>query len=164
MHLWYLSVSVEICVMHQVADRNMQLFTALTLPTLGTSTSLTSPLNMLVCFRSHLYQADIPKPTVDGPWTITAYLGALDNAYSTYVEKAEKSRARAAKKLSLANVSTKASEIADAADKFVNGINGDVEGVAVNGNGHANGETKDQGIAAFDYVCLHRWVGYMDKG
>ncbi|UOH79997.1 hydroxymethylglutaryl-CoA synthase [Cryptococcus neoformans] len=105
------------------------------------------------------YKPDLTAeyPTVDGPWTITAYLGALDNAYSTYVEKAEKSRARAAKKLSLANVSTKASEIADAADKFVNGINGDVEGVAVNGNGHANGETKDQGIAAFDYVCLHRW-------
>ncbi|OWZ55576.1 hydroxymethylglutaryl-CoA synthase [Cryptococcus neoformans 125.91] len=107
------------------------------------------------------YKPDLTAeyPTVDGPWTITAYLGALDNAYSTYVEKAEKSRARAAKKLSLANVSTKASEIADAADKFVNGINGDVEGVAVNGNGHANGETKDQGIAAFDYVCLHSPYG-----
>lgn len=53
-------------------------------------------------------------------------------------------------------MSAKASEIADAADKFVSGINGDIEGAAVNGNGHANGENKDQRIAAFDYVCLHR--------
>lgn len=136
----------------------MQLFTVLILPTLGTFTSLTSLLNTLVYLLpfSFLAQADSPKPTVDGPWTIAAYLGALDNAYSTYIDKAEKSRARAAKKLSLSNVSAKTSEIADAADKFVNGINGDIEGAGLNGNGHANGENRDQGIAAFDYVCLHR--------
>lgn len=136
----------------------MQLFTVLILPTLGTFISLTSPLNTSVYLLTFSFpaQADSPKPTVDGPWTIAAYLGALDNAYSTYIDKAEKSRARAAKKLSLSNVSAKASEIADAADKFVSGINGDIEGAAVNGSGHANGENKDRGIAAFDYVCLHR--------
>nr|XP_018999414.1 hydroxymethylglutaryl-CoA synthase [Kwoniella mangroviensis CBS 8507]OCF62875.1 hydroxymethylglutaryl-CoA synthase [Kwoniella mangroviensis CBS 8507] len=51
------------------------------------------------------YKPDLSAeyPTVDGPWTIAAYLGALDAAYSTYLEKAQRSRARAAKKLSLAS-------------------------------------------------------------
>ncbi|NXD32510.1 HCS1 synthase, partial [Spelaeornis formosus] len=51
------------------------------------------------------YKPDLSAeyPTVDGPWTIAAYLGALDNAYSTYVDKVAKSKARAAKKISLAS-------------------------------------------------------------
>ncbi|WOO83275.1 Hydroxymethylglutaryl-CoA synthase [Vanrija pseudolonga] len=46
------------------------------------------------------YKPDLSAeyPTVDGPWTIAAYLGALDNAYNTYLDKAAASRARAAKK------------------------------------------------------------------
>ncbi|WVQ69689.1 hydroxymethylglutaryl-CoA synthase [Kwoniella botswanensis] len=107
------------------------------------------------------YKPDLSAeyPTVDGPWTIAAYLGALDAAYSTYLEKAQKSRARAAKKLSLASVTAAVSDIAGAAKTFVNGINGD----ATNGvNGHAqNGvESKEvQGIEQFDYVCLHSPYG-----
>ncbi|WWD16276.1 hydroxymethylglutaryl-CoA synthase [Kwoniella shandongensis] len=106
------------------------------------------------------YKPDLSAeyPTVDGPWTIAAYLGALDNAYSTYVEKAEKSRARAAKKLSLASVSAAVSDIAASATKFVNGLNGE----AANGNGvngHANGTADKEGIAKFDYVCLHSPYG-----
>lgn len=72
-----------------------------------------------------------PQPTVDGPWTIKAYLGALDNAYNTYVEKAAASRARAAKK------------------------------AAANGaNGHANGHSDNEdSVNQFDYVCLHSPYG-----
>ncbi|OWT38103.1 hydroxymethylglutaryl-CoA synthase [Cryptococcus neoformans Bt1] len=95
------------------------------------------------------YKPDLSAeyPTVDGPLTIAAYLGALDNAYSTYVQKAEASQARAAKKLSLASVTAAVSEVA-------NGIVGAV-------NGHANGtaEIKEDGIAKFDYVCLHSPYG-----
>ncbi|KAK8869461.1 hydroxymethylglutaryl-CoA synthase [Kwoniella newhampshirensis] len=106
------------------------------------------------------YKPDLSAeyPTVDGPWTIAAYLGALDNAYATYVEKAEKSRARAAKKLSLASVSAAVSDIAASATKFVNGLNGD----AANGDavsGHANGTAAEEGIAKFDYVALHSPYG-----
>ncbi|WVQ85634.1 hydroxymethylglutaryl-CoA synthase [Cryptococcus sp. DSM 104549] len=100
------------------------------------------------------YKPDLSAeyPTVDGPWTIAAYLGALDNAYSTYVEKAEKSRARAAKKSPItavtAAVSTAAADVAAAADRFVNGINGETEA-----------EAKSEGIDSFDYVCLHSPYG-----
>ena len=100
------------------------------------------------------YKPDLSAeyPTVDGPWTIAAYLGALDNAYSTYVEKTEKSKARAAKKLSLASVTAAvtdaASSVAAQATALVNG-----NGVEANGNGHVEEKT---GIAEFDYVCLHR--------
>ncbi|WVN86342.1 hydroxymethylglutaryl-CoA synthase [Cryptococcus depauperatus CBS 7841] len=85
------------------------------------------------------YKPDLSAeyPTVDGPWTIAAYLGALDNAYSTYVEKAEASRARA-RKLSAASV---------------------INTVAQAVNGHANGESKEVGITEFDYVCLHSPYG-----
>ncbi|WVO14375.1 hydroxymethylglutaryl-CoA synthase [Cryptococcus depauperatus] len=85
------------------------------------------------------YKPDLSAeyPTVDGPWTIAAYLGALDNAYSTYVEKAEASRARA-RKLSAASV---------------------INTVAQAVNGHANGESKKAGITEFDYVCLHSPYG-----
>ncbi|WVQ71934.1 hydroxymethylglutaryl-CoA synthase [Cryptococcus sp. DSM 104548] len=50
------------------------------------------------------YKPDLSAeyPTVDGPWTIAAYLGALDNSYSTYVEKVAASKARAAKKAGVA--------------------------------------------------------------
>ncbi|OCF39192.1 hydroxymethylglutaryl-CoA synthase [Kwoniella heveanensis CBS 569] len=112
------------------------------------------------------YKPDLSAeyPTVDGPWTIAAYLGALDAAYSTYVEKAAKSRARAAKKLSLASVSAAVSEIAGAASKFVNGINGEpvngTNGHAANGNGNATAEASSEGgIDEFDYVCLHSPYG-----
>ncbi|WVQ79797.1 hydroxymethylglutaryl-CoA synthase [Cryptococcus sp. DSM 104549] len=97
------------------------------------------------------YKPDLSAeyPTVDGPWTIAAYLGALDNSYSTYVEKAEKSIARASKKLSLASVTAAVTEIAN--------------GVSAAVNGHANGTNgdaaKEDGIASFDYVCLHSPYG-----
>jgi hydroxymethylglutaryl-CoA synthase len=98
-------------------------------------------------------RADSRQPTVDGPWTIAAYLGALDNAYNAYVEKAAASRARAVKKLSLASVSAAVSDIAGqvagSVEKLVNGH--------VNGNGLANGHAEENdGIAKFDFVCLHR--------
>ena len=109
------------------------------------------------------------QPTVDGPLTIVAYLGALDNAYNTYLDKAAKSKARAAKKLSLANVSGAVSnaaavassvvgQVVEQAEKLVNGhaedhANG-VNGIKVNGDIHE--ETEKEGIAGFDYVCLHR--------
>lgn len=102
------------------------------------------------------YKPDLSAeyPTVDGPWTIAAYLGALDNAYNSYVDKAAKSRARAAKKLSLASVSAAVAEVADAASTFVKSING----TTTNGtNGHV--EEKAEGIAQFDYVCLHSPYG-----
>ncbi|WWC60710.1 hydroxymethylglutaryl-CoA synthase [Kwoniella dejecticola CBS 10117] len=106
------------------------------------------------------YKPDLSAeyPTVDGPWTIAAYLGALDAAYSTYIEKAKKSRARAAKRLTLASVSAAVSDLAGAAKTFVNGINGD----APNGNGtngHAEAAEEDEGISQFDYVCLHSPYG-----
>jgi hydroxymethylglutaryl-CoA synthase len=103
------------------------------------------------------YKPDLSAeyPTVDGPWTIAAYLGALDNAYSTYVEKTAKNKARAAKKLSLASVTAAvtdaAASVAAEASKLVNGVNGT--------NGHTNGingtAAETAGIDAFDYVCLH---------
>lgn len=98
----------------------------------------------------------VVKPTVDGPWTIVAYLGALDNAYNSYLNKVAKSKARAAKKISLASVSNAIQEVAGQivgqAEKLVNG-NG-----MVNGNGaHVNGHVEEkEGIAGFDYICLHR--------
>ncbi|KAL7424600.1 3-hydroxy-3-methylglutaryl coenzyme A synthase [Cryptotrichosporon argae] len=98
------------------------------------------------------YKPDLSAeyPTVDGPLTIVAYLGSLDAAYSAYVKKAEASRARAAKKLSLASVSQAVAEVAE-----------QVKGL-VNGNGHANGHANGaaaEGIEAFDYVCLHSPYG-----
>ncbi|RSH93724.1 hypothetical protein EHS25_006372 [Saitozyma podzolica] len=106
------------------------------------------------------YKPDLSAeyPTVDGPWTIAAYLGALDSAYTSYLDKAAASRARAAKKLSLASVSAAVSDIAGqvagSVEKLVNGhANGN--GVA-NGNGHAE---EKEGIAKFDYVCLHSPYG-----
>jgi hydroxymethylglutaryl-CoA synthase len=95
-------------------------------------------------------------PTVDGPWTIAAYLGALDNSYSSYLDKVAKSKARAAKKLSLASVTAAVTDVAASvaaqAQSLVNGTNG------ANGttNGHDEVEAAKEGIAAFDYVCLHR--------
>ncbi|BEJ12340.1 hypothetical protein CspHIS471_0208000 [Cutaneotrichosporon sp. HIS471] len=79
------------------------------------------------------YKPDLSAeyPTVDGPWTIKAYLGALDNAYNTYIEKAAASRARAAKKAAAA------------------GANGHT-------NGHADNEND---LTQFDYVCLHSPYG-----
>lgn len=71
------------------------------------------------------------QPTVDGPWTIKAYLGALDNAYSTYIDKANASRARAAKKAAASGQA----------------------------NGTANGSSSYDGINQFDYVCLHSPYG-----
>ena len=95
------------------------------------------------------------QPTVDGPWTITAYLGALDNAYSSYVKKVAQSKARAAKKLSLASVSSAIQEVAGQsagqAEKLMNGngVNGDAH--------HLSGvENNADGITSFDFVCLHR--------
>lgn len=46
------------------------------------------------------YKPDLSSeyPAVDGPWTIKTYLGALDSAYNTYLDKAAASKARAAKK------------------------------------------------------------------
>jgi len=91
-------------------------------------------------------------PTVDGPWTIAAYLGALDNAYSSYTDKVAKSKARAAKKISLASVTAAvtdaAASVAAQAQSLVNGANG--------ANGTAEVEAAKEGIDAFDYVCLHR--------
>lgn len=94
-------------------------------------------------------------PTVDGPWTIAAYLGALDNAYNTYLDKLAKNKARAAKSLSLASVSAAVNEVAEQVvghmEKLVNG----------HANGQPNGvqESEDEGIAKFDYVCLHSPYG-----
>lgn len=98
------------------------------------------------------------QPTVDGPWTIKAYLGALDAAYTTWHDKSAASKARQAKKLSLANVQAKAVEAAntvvDAATNLLNGANG----AHANANGNGNGaqvEDDREGISKFDYVCLH---------
>ncbi|KAI9637747.1 putative 3-hydroxy-3-methylglutaryl-CoA (HMG-CoA) synthase [Dioszegia hungarica] len=93
-------------------------------------------------------------PTVDGPLTLKAYLGSLDSAYTTYLDKAAKSRARAAKNFSLAGVqaavSDLAGQVAGQVAGLVNGVNG--------ANGH--GEEKEEvvggtDIEKFDYVCLH---------
>jgi hydroxymethylglutaryl-CoA synthase len=95
-------------------------------------------------------------PTVDGPLTITSYLGALDNSYNAYVEKAARSRARASK-LSAASIATtvvdKATELANGAAAFVNGT---ANGTA-NGHAETNGSTaaKVDTAAGFDYLCLH---------
>jgi hypothetical protein len=93
------------------------------------------------------------QPTVDGPWTIKTYLGALDAAYSTFNEKAAASKARQAKKISLASVQAKAVEaatsVANAASDLLNGnTNGAVAAV----------EDDREGINKFDYVCLHSYV------
>jgi hydroxymethylglutaryl-CoA synthase len=93
------------------------------------------------------------QPTVDGPWTIKTYLGALDAAYSTFNEKAAASKARQAKKISLASVQAKAVEaatsVANAASNLLNGnTNGAVAAV----------EDDREGINKFDYVCLHSYV------
>ena len=100
---------------------------------------------------------------VDGPLTLVTYLGALDAAYNTYIKKAAESRARAAKKLSLASVGAAISDVASHVTGLVNGaVANGVNGV----NGHANGangtngaaeeqEKKEEGITQFDYVCLH---------
>lgn len=37
--------------------------------------------------KSYLIRSPVPQPTVDGPLTLTSYLGALDAAYSTYKTK-----------------------------------------------------------------------------
>lgn len=101
------------------------------------------------------------QPTVDGPWTIAAYLGALDSAYTTYLRKAAASRARAAKKagaLSLASVSQALTDVAAQAQKAVNGlVNGEAHEGLANGNGAAEAEQKEEveGINQFDHVCLH---------
>ena len=82
-------------------------------------------------------------------------MGALDRAYSTYMDKSAKSKARAAKKLSLASVSTAiqgvAEQIAEQAGKLVNGSAEESNGHVVNGDIH-----EKEGIQAFDFVCLHR--------
>jgi hydroxymethylglutaryl-CoA synthase len=99
------------------------------------------------------------QPTVDGPWTIKTYLGALDAAYSTFNEKAAASKARQAKKISLASVQAKAVEaatsVANAASNLLNGnTNGAVAVV----------EDDREGINKFDYVCLHSYVSDVEKG
>ena len=73
------------------------------------------------------------------------------------MDKAARSRARAAKKLSLASVSAAVQEVAGQvlgqAEKLVNGATRN--GAA---NGHVNGDVadKEEGVTTFDYVCLHR--------
>ncbi|EIW66406.1 hypothetical protein TREMEDRAFT_41020 [Tremella mesenterica DSM 1558] len=106
------------------------------------------------------YKPDLSAeyPTVDGPWTIAAYLGALDAAYNTYLDKAAKSRARAAKQISLSSVSAALSDAAehavDAIAKLANG------GSQINGNGvNGHGSEGQEGINKFDYVCLHSPYG-----
>jgi hydroxymethylglutaryl-CoA synthase len=101
------------------------------------------------------YKPDLSAeyPTVDGPWTIAAYLGALDNAYSTYVEKVAKNKARAAKKLSLASVTA---AVTDAAAQVAAQAQSLVNGSTTNGTTETAAASSDEGIAAFDYVCLHR--------
>jgi hydroxymethylglutaryl-CoA synthase len=92
------------------------------------------------------------QPTVDGPWTIKTYLGALDAAYTTFNEKAAASKARQAKKISLASVQAKAVEAATSVANAASNL--------LNGNSNANGaaavvEDDREGINKFDYVCLH---------
>lgn len=90
--------------------------------------------------------------------TLTAYLGSLDNAYNTYIDKAAKSRARAVKNFSLAGVQAAVTDIAGQ-------VAGQVAGL-VNGlkqNGHAEAAEKVEETAKevgtdmekFDYICLH---------
>jgi hydroxymethylglutaryl-CoA synthase len=94
------------------------------------------------------------QPTVDGPLTLTAYLGALDSAYNTYISKAAKSRARAGAKLSMASVQQAVQGIAGQVQGLVNGavakVNG--SGAVENGKEEVVGGTD---IEKFDYVCLH---------
>lgn len=72
------------------------------------------------------------------------------------MSKSASSRARAAKKLSLASVSAAVNEVAgqvaNGVKELVNGHIPSVAGV----NGHAEVSEPKEGIAAFDYVCLHR--------
>ena len=98
----------------------------------------------------------ILQPIVDGPLTLVTYLGALDAAYNTYIKKAAESRARAAKKLSLASVSAAISDVASQVQGLVNGAANGTNGV--NGHAEAKGEKKEEGIEQFDYVCLHSYV------
>lgn len=78
----------------------------------------------------------------------------MDNCYSSYLDKVAKSKARAAKKLSLASVASAvqgaATSVVEQAQQLVNGN--------ANGSAVANGsaEEKKTGISEFDYVCLHR--------
>ncbi|CAD6585570.1 MAG: hypothetical protein TREMPRED_004177 [Tremellales sp. Tagirdzhanova-0007] len=106
----------------------------------------------------HKPNLSVEYPTVDGPWTITAYLGALDKAYSSYQDKLAKSKARAAKKLSLASVSIAiqdvAGQIAEQAGNMLNGTTANGHAVHVDVD-----STEQDGIANFDYVCLHSPYG-----
>jgi hydroxymethylglutaryl-CoA synthase len=102
------------------------------------------------------------QPTVDGPLTLTAYLGALDSAYNTYLDKAAKSRARAVKNFSLAGVQAAVTDLAGSVAGSVAGL---VNGLKQNGHDEAAGQVeekaKDVGsqvgtdMERFDYVCLH---------
>jgi hydroxymethylglutaryl-CoA synthase len=124
------------------------------LPTRGISLSPTSARNTWVSpLPLRLICADL-QPTVDGPLTLKAYLGSLDSAYTTYLDKAAKSRARAAKNFSLAGVqaavSDLAGQVAGQVAGLVNGVNG--------ANGHGEEMKEVVGgtdIEKFDYVCLH---------
>ncbi len=101
----------------------------------GMHTSLTSP-------------PPPPQPVVDGPLTLTSYLGALDGAYTTYKQKYTK-------RYSAAN-----------AKKVVNGHAPNAVDAAIQANGHAvNGHAVEKAAVeikvtaeSFDYMLFHRWV------
>lgn len=114
------------------------------------------PVLILPLLHAMLYPSDTnTQPTVDGPWTIKTYLGALDAAYTTFNNKSDASKARQAKKLSLANVQAKAVEAATSVANAASNL--------LNGNANGNGDVKVEaavaedkvGISKFDYVCLH---------
>ncbi len=97
------------------------------------------------------------QPVVDGPLTLTSYLGALDGAYSTYKAKYTKRYSAPAAKKSLAN-GMHALDAAKAAAAEAE--------AAANGNGHANGEVVEKQAVevkvtadSFDYLVFHSPYG-----
>ncbi len=93
------------------------------------------------------------------------YLGALDSAYNSYLEKSAKSKARAAKKLSLPSLASVSAAVSEVASTVVGEVGKLVNGT--NGTNGANGHVVEQEVKSavegsideFDYVCLHSPYG-----
>lgn len=96
-------------------------------------------------------------PVVDGPLTLTCYLGALDNSYNRYQEKYTKRFSSVgAKKLTNGHVH------AEDAHKIVNGnaVNGNGNGVAPPAaNGHSEAVQVKVTADSFDYMLFHSPYG-----
>lgn len=92
-------------------------------------------------------------PVVDGPLTLTSYLGALDNAYNRYQEKYTKRYSSASATTSSNGFMKKTADALEVAKEVMNGGGAKDEEVM---NGHMEAVPVKVTADSFDYIMFHR--------